>query len=81
MVFTEQQLQVKKLVDVQQDIEIERLEQEVDEGTVDNAELDDELGDMDFGGGNLGGGVCLGVGNSAKIAIGSEGNQRVDTKR
>ena len=36
--------------------EIERLEQEVDEGTTDNGELDDELGDMDFGGGNLGGG-------------------------
>lgn len=45
----------QEVIELVQD-EIERLEQEVDEGTVDNAELDDELGDMDFGGGNLGGG-------------------------
>ena len=45
----------QEVIELVQD-EIERLEQEVDEGTADNAELDDELGDMDFGGGNLGGG-------------------------
>ena len=45
----------QEVIELVQD-EIERLEQEVDEGTTDNAELDDELGDMDFGGGNLGGG-------------------------
>ena len=45
----------QEVIELVQD-EIERLEQEVDEGTVDNGGLDDELGDMDFGGGNLGGG-------------------------
>lgn len=45
----------QEVIELVQD-EIERLEQQVDEGTVDNGELDDELGDMDFGGGNLGGG-------------------------
>lgn len=45
----------QEVIELVQD-EIERLEQEVGEGTADNAELDDELGDMDFGGGNLGGG-------------------------
>lgn len=45
----------QEVIELVQD-EIERLKQEVDEGTVDNGELDDELGDMDFGGGNLGGG-------------------------
>lgn len=45
----------QEVIELVQD-EIERLEQEVDEGAIDNGELDDELGDMDFGGGNLGGG-------------------------
>lgn len=45
----------QEVIELVQD-EIERLEQQVDEGTSDNGELDDELGDMDFGGGNLGGG-------------------------
>ena len=45
----------QEVIELVQD-EIERLEQEVDEGTADNGELDDELGGMDFGGGNLGGG-------------------------
>lgn len=45
----------QEVIELVQD-EIERLEQEVDEGTADNGELDNELGDMDFGGGNLGGG-------------------------
>ena len=44
-----------EVIELVQD-EIERLEQQVDEGAIDNGELDDELGDMDFGGGNLGGG-------------------------
>ena len=45
----------QEVIELVQD-EIERIEQEVDEGAIDNGELDDELGDMDFGGGNLGGG-------------------------
>ena len=45
----------QEVIELVQD-EIERLEQEVDEGAIDNGELDDELGDMDFEGGNLGGG-------------------------
>lgn len=45
----------QEVIELVQD-EIERLEQEADEGAIDNSELDDELGDMDFGGGNLGGG-------------------------
>ena len=45
----------QEVIELVQD-EIERLEQQVDEGAIDNGELDDELGDMDFGGGNLGGG-------------------------
>ena len=45
----------QEVIELVQD-EIERIEQEVDEGAIDNGELDDELGDMDFGGENLGGG-------------------------